>query len=83
VRHLNFSFSTISSSNNLAFRTFEPTYPNDADKYCTFPATLKGHHGPVWTIDYSPDGKVIATGSEDGTIKLWKNTKEPYGLWKN
>jgi len=42
----------------------------------------KGHHGPVWTTQFSPDGKLCATGSEDGTIKLWKFGKEPYGLWK-
>ncbi|KAG8630320.1 hypothetical protein KVT40_001939 [Elsinoe batatas] len=48
----------------------------------TWVRTLKGHHGPVWTVSYSPDGKLYATGSEDGTIKLWKATREAYGLWK-
>lgn len=43
--------------------------------------TYKGHHGPVHSIAYSPDGCVGATGSEDGTIRLWKMTPEPYGLW--
>jgi serine-threonine kinase receptor-associated protein len=43
---------------------------------------LKGHHGPVWSTSFSPDGKLCATGSEDGTIKLWKVTSESYGLWR-
>jgi len=42
----------------------------------------KGHHGPIWTTNFSPTGKLYATGSEDGTIKLWKFCNGPYGLWK-
>lgn len=42
----------------------------------------RGHHGPVWTVGITPDGKMYGTGSEDGTVKLWKFTQEPYGLWR-
>jgi WD40 repeat protein len=34
-------------------------------------ATLRGHTNHVYSIAFSPDGKLIATGSADRTIKLW------------
>ena len=34
-------------------------------------ATLEGHTDRVASMSFSPDGKMIASGSWDGTIKLW------------
>ena len=35
------------------------------------PHLLFGHTGPVSSVDVSPNGRWIASGSDDGTIRLW------------
>ncbi|MEI6446233.1 MAG: hypothetical protein WCO29_24680 [Nostocales cyanobacterium ELA583] len=34
--------------------------------------TLTGHSDPVRSVAYSPDGKTLASGSGDDTIKIWR-----------
>ncbi|HXP62261.1 MAG TPA: protein kinase [Dongiaceae bacterium] len=34
--------------------------------------SLRGHLGPVTSVAFSPDGHLIATGSEDQTAKVWE-----------
>eukprot|EP00455_Lapot_gusevi_P012664 TRINITY_DN16055_c0_g1_i1.p1 TRINITY_DN16055_c0_g1~~TRINITY_DN16055_c0_g1_i1.p1 ORF type:complete len:117 (-),score=27.90 TRINITY_DN16055_c0_g1_i1:76-426(-) len=32
----------------------------------------KGHHGYVRSLAYSPSGDTYASGSEDGTVRIWE-----------
>ena len=37
--------------------------------------TLEGHKREVTSVAISPDGKYIVSGSNDRTVKIWKNLK--------
>lgn len=56
--------SSPSAGNRAADSPFNP-------ETCREVQTLSGHRGVIYGIAYSPEGSRIASGSYDGTVKLW------------
>ncbi|KAL4736602.1 hypothetical protein BDV11DRAFT_207472 [Aspergillus similis] len=45
--------------------------PKVREKWNAELQTLEGHSHPVQSVTFSPDGRLLASGSYDNTIKLW------------
>jgi WD40 repeat protein len=43
----------------------------DASFPVLHPLSLQGHRGPVSCLAFTPDGKLLASGSHDRTVRLW------------
>src|SRR5260221_380930 len=64
---------------------YKPTEINSG--IFTIDKVFVGHHSDVWAVKFSPDGKLIASGSVDSTVKIWnkdgelfQNFKHPQGV---
>lgn len=53
-----------SSNSNPTVKIYETTTGSEI-------LALKGHEKRVRALDVAPDGKTVATGSADGTIRIW------------
>jgi WD40 repeat protein len=40
-------------------------------------ATFAGHTAAIHAVAFSPDGETVASGSRDGTVKVWDVPPRP------
>ena len=73
------SFSPNTDENNYTIITgsedkkvrFWPIDASGHDKFSSDGHPLIGHNDTVWALAFSKDGKNLASGSLDGTVRLW------------
>jgi WD40 repeat protein len=51
--------------------TAPATEEESATMICTHQNTIKAHTKSVWTLKFTQDGKLLASGSSDRSVRLW------------
>jgi WD40 repeat protein len=63
-----------SGGRDVSFPTAPLTQTLRDNRTLNFECELKGHNGPIYCVDITPDNRWIASGSFDKTIVIWKGT---------
>ena len=64
------NYTIVTGSEDKEVR-FWPIDANRHDKFSPDGHPLVGHNDTVWALAFSKDGKNLASGSLDGTVRLW------------
>jgi len=77
--HIYLSALPFADKNSLIYQDFAPRYTGliTVDAFGirqhggSAIMTLTGHDSAVLSVSYSPDGRLLASGSKDGTVRIW------------